>query len=150
VYKRVSERKRRKQRDCLHKASHVIADKLAERAVVIGDLSQRQMVRKKHQEQETPQERRKRRIRNRSVYNDWGLYGFVQMLEYKCLLSGKELHIIDERDTTKMCHVCQRKKDMPLWMRTYRCGNCGLVMDRDDNSAINIYQRFLAGLPPHK
>ena len=44
VYKRVAERKRNKQRDCLHKASHLIAGKLAERAVVIGDLSQRQMV----------------------------------------------------------------------------------------------------------
>src|SRR5713226_9688381 len=56
VYKRVSERKRNKQRDCLHKASHLIAGKLAERAVVIGDLSQRQMVMKK-QEKETPKER---------------------------------------------------------------------------------------------
>jgi putative transposase len=150
VYKRVSERKRRKQQDCLHKASHLIADRLAERAVVIGDLSQRQMARKKKQEElETPQERKKRRMRNRSVYNDWGLYGFVQMLTYKCLLSGKELSIINERDTSKLCHVCQRKQDMPLWMRTYRCGNCGLVMDRDDNSAINIYQRFLAQLGPH-
>jgi putative transposase len=44
VYKRVSEKKRNKQRDCLHKASHLIAHRLAERAVVIGDLSQRQMV----------------------------------------------------------------------------------------------------------
>jgi len=23
------------------------------------------------------------------------------------------------------------------------------VMDRDENSAVNIYQRFLAGPPPH-
>ncbi len=149
VYKRVAEQKRRKQQDCLHKASHLIAHRLAERAVVIGDLSQRQMVIKK-QEHETRKERRKRQIRNRMVYNDWGLYGFVQMLAYKCLRFGKELHILDERDTTRMCHVCKRKQDMPLWVRTYRCGNCGLVMDRDENSAVNIHQRFLAGLPPHK
>jgi putative transposase len=148
VYKRVSERKRRKQQDCLHKASHLIAGTLAERAVVIGDLSQRQMVIKK-QEEETPKDRRKRQIRNRLVYNDWGLYGLVQMLEYKCVRFGKELHIISERDTTKMCHVCKRKKDMPLWIRTYRCENCGLVMDRDENSAVNIYERFLARLGPH-
>jgi putative transposase len=148
VYKRVAEKKRRKQQDCLHKASHLIAHRLAERAVVIGDLSQRQMVIKKH-EGETSKEKRKRQIRNRLVYNDWGLYGFVQMLAYKSLRFGKELHIISERDTTKTCHVCKRKKDMPLWQRTYRCENCGLVMDRDDNSAVNIYQRFLAGLPPH-
>jgi putative transposase len=148
VYKRVAEKKRRKQRDCLHKASHLIAHRLAERAVVIGDHALRQMVIKK-QENETPKERRKRQVRNRMVYNDWGLYGFVQMLAYKCLRFGKELHSIDERDTTRACHVCKRKKDMPLWVRTYRCENCGLVMDRDENSAVNIYQRFLAGPPPH-
>ena len=50
VYKRVSEKKRNKQRDSLHKASHLIAHKLVERTVVIGDLSQRQMVMKEHQE----------------------------------------------------------------------------------------------------
>ncbi len=151
VYKRVSERKRNKQRDCLHKASHLIAGKLAERAVVIGDLSQRQMVMKKKQEEETPKESKKRRIRNRMVYNDWGLYSFVHMLEYKCVRFGKELHIIDERDTTKTCHVCKHKQDMPLWKRTYRCSNenCSLVMDRDENSAVNIYERFLARLGPH-
>jgi putative transposase len=150
VYKRVAERKRRKQHDCLHKASHLIAHRLAERAVVIGDLSQRQMVIQK-QEHETPKDRRKRQIRNRMVYNDWGLYGFVQMLTYKCLRFGKELHNIDERDTTRMCSACKQKQDMPLWKRTYRCPNenCGLVMDRDENSAVNIYQRFLARLGPH-
>jgi putative transposase len=148
VYKRVAEKKRNKQRDCLHKASHLIAATLAERAVVIGDLSQRQMVIKK-QEDETSKQRRRRQIRNRMVYNDWGLYGFVQMLTFKCLRFGKALSLIDERDTTKMCHVCKRKQDMPLWVRTYRCANCGLVMDRDENSALNIYQRFLARPGPH-
>jgi IS605 OrfB family transposase len=148
VYKRVAEKKRRKQQDCLHKASHLIAHRLAERAVVIGDLSQRQMVIKKR-EDETPKEKRKRHIRNRLVYNDWGLYGFVQMLAYKCLRFGKELFLIDERDTTRTCHVCKCKQDMPLWQRTYRCENCGLVMDRDENSAINIYERFLARPGPH-
>jgi putative transposase len=151
VFKRVAERKHNKQRDCLHKASHLIAGKLAERAVVIGDLSQRQMVIPK-KERETRKERNKRRMRNRIVYTDWGLYSFVQMLQYKCLRFGKELYIIDERDTTRMCHACKRLQDMPLWKRTYRCENenCGLVMDRDENSAVNIYERFVARLGPHR
>lgn len=147
-YKQVAEKKRRKQRDSHDKASHLIACRLAESAVVIGDLSQRQMVIKRR-EDETPKERRKRQIRNRLVYNDWGLYNFVQMLAYKCARFGKDLHVIDERDTTRMCHACKRKQEMPLWKRVYRCKNCGLVMDRDENSARNIYHRFLAGLPPH-
>jgi putative transposase len=38
VYKRVSEKKRNKRRDCLHKASHLIAHQLVESTVVIGEL----------------------------------------------------------------------------------------------------------------
>lgn len=52
-YKRVTEKKRRKkQQDCLHKeASHLIAHRLAEKAVVIGDLSQQQIdIRRKESE----------------------------------------------------------------------------------------------------
>jgi len=141
VYQRISERKRAKQRDCLHKASHLIAHRLVESTVVIGDLSQRQMVTKAHNE--------KRRSLHRAVFNDWGLYGFVSMLEYKCRHAGKELHRIDERYTSKDCSRCGGRQDMPLWKRTYRCGTCGLVMDREENSAANILQRFLARLGPH-
>src|SRR5262249_18814144 len=69
VYKRVSEKKRNKQRYSLHKASHLISHKLVERTVVVGDLSQRQMVMKEHHE--------KNRHLNRAVYNDWGLSTFL-------------------------------------------------------------------------
>jgi putative transposase len=143
VYQRVSERERNKLRDCLHKASHLIAYRLVGSTVVIGDLSQRQMVTKAHQQ--------KNRFRNRAVFNDWGLYRFVQMLAYKCLHAGKRLECIEERYTTQECCRCHHRQDMPLWKRTYRCGNpdCGLVLDRDVNSAINILQRFLARLGPH-
>jgi len=119
IYKRVSECKRNKQKDCLHKASHLIAHRLAERAVVIGDLSQKQMVIKKRVD-ESPKERNKRSRRNRAVYNDWGLYSFVQMLAYKCQHSGKELQIISERDTTRMCSGCKQMQYMPLSNRAVK------------------------------
>lgn len=141
VYKRVSQKKRHKQRDSLHKASHLISHTLVERTVVVGDLSQRQIVMKEHQE--------RHKHLNRAVYNDWGLYGFVQMLVYKCLLYGKDLHFLDERNTSKMCSGCGNLQAMPLSKRTYRCENCGLIMDRDENSAHNILMRFLARLGPH-
>jgi putative transposase len=95
VYRRVSEQKRHKQRDCLHKASHLIAAKLVERTVVIGDLSQQQMVVQQHHEREherKEQAKKKNRFRNRAVFNDWGLYRFVKMLNYKCQFYGKELY----------------------------------------------------------
>lgn len=141
VYKRVSEKKRNKQRDSLHKASHLISHKMVERTVVVGDLSQRQMVTNQHQE--------KNRYKNRAVFNDWGLYLFIQMLTYKCQLYGKELVFLDERNTSKMCSCCGHLQDMPLWKRVYHCGYCGLVMDRDLNSAINILTRYVARRGPH-
>jgi putative transposase len=110
---------------------------------VIGDLSQRQMVMKEHKE--------RNKHLNRVVFNEWGLYTFVQMLAYKCVLYGKELVILEERDTTKTCCQCGRKQPMPLWKRTYRCTNpdCRFVIDRDENSAVNILKRYLARLGPH-
>ncbi|HET9921979.1 MAG TPA: zinc ribbon domain-containing protein [Ktedonobacteraceae bacterium] len=64
---------------------------------------------------------------------------------------GKEMVIVDERDTSKTCSGCGHKQAMPLWKRTYRCPNpaCRLVLDRDENSAVNILKRSLARLGPH-
>ena len=141
VYKRVSEKKRNKQKDSHHKASHLISHTLVERTIVVGDLSQRQMVTKEHVE--------RNKYLNRAVFNDWGLYSFVQMLVYKCVLYGKDLVFLDERNTSKMCSGCGHLQPMPLYKRTYSCKECGLVMDRDENSAQNILTRFLARLGPH-
>lgn len=138
IYQRVSEKKQNKLKDSLHKASHLICCKLAEKAVVIGDLSQSQMVAKSEN----------KRL-NRAVQNDWGLYKFVQQLEYKTKLYGKTLHKINERYTSKTCSKCSHIQDMPLYKRTYHCPNCGLKMDRDQNSAVNILNRFVAWLEPH-
>jgi putative transposase len=138
TYKRVSEKKQNKQKDSLHKASNLISHKLVERTVVVGDLSQRQMVTREHVE--------RNKNLNRSVYNDWGLYGFLQMLIYKCKKNGKDLVIIDERNTSKMCSGCGNLQKMPLHKRTYCCPVCGMVMDRDENSSVNILARYMTPL----
>ena len=108
--------------------------------MVVGDLSQRQMVTKQHVE--------RNKHLNRAVFNEWGCYSFVHMLVYKCQLYGKDFQVMSERDTSKMCSGCEHKQPMPLYKRTYRCGKCGLVMDRDENSAHNILARFLARRGP--
>jgi putative transposase len=63
--------------------------------------------------------------------------------------SSKELIQISERDTSKLCSGCGHKQDMRLYMRTYRCLTCGLVMDRDANSAVNIREWFAFPAPVH-
>ncbi|GHO58415.1 hypothetical protein KSB_68900 [Ktedonobacter robiniae] len=71
------------------------------------------------------------------------------MLTYKCQLYGKALAFLDERNTSKQYSDCGNLQAMPLRKRTYRCAECGLVMDRDENSAHNILMRFLAQRGPY-
>ncbi len=85
VYKRVAQKKRNKQRDSLHKASHLISHKLVERTIVVGDLSARQMVMKEHKE--------RNKHLNRAVFNDWGLYTFTEMLKYSAIRSLQTIAI---------------------------------------------------------
>ena len=40
--------------------------------------------------------------------------------------------------STQLCSACGSRANMTLSMRTYRCQDCGLVIDRDANAAKNI------------
>jgi len=63
---------------------------------------------------------------------------FVRQLTYKAEWRGKNLIKIGRFEpTSKTCSNCGSVKDMPLSEREYSC-ECGLVIDRDLNAAINI------------
>lgn len=85
----------------------------------------------------------KRESKNRAVFNDWGLYTFIQMLTTKCRLYGKGLQFLDECYTFNICCRCCNLQAMPLCTWTYSCVDCGLFMDRDQDGAVNILMRFL-------
>lgn len=71
--------------------------------------------------------------------NDIGYHTFVKMLEYKCHDSGKVFHQVDKYfASSKICSECgKKKKTLPLSQRVYSC-ECGNVIDRDLNAALNI------------
>ena len=73
--------------------------------------------------------------------NGWGM--FTAFLEYKLKEQGKQLVKIDKWfPSTKKCSRCGNEKEMSLSERVYQC-TCGLVLDRDYNSAINIKKEGL-------
>jgi transposase len=51
------------------------------------------------------------------VYNDWGLYGFVQMLTYKCLRFGKELPVPRHTIINTFSYVLKGRKTQS-WLNT--------------------------------
>jgi len=65
---------------------------------------------------------------------------FVRQLHYKTVWYGSALVRISRVfPSTKMCSRCGRvKRSMGLQERSYECGSCGLMIDRDLNAAINI------------
>jgi len=65
---------------------------------------------------------------------------FRRQLEYKCAWYGTELVIANRWfPSSKTCSACGIvKADLTLADRVYECGECGLVLDRDVNAAVNL------------
>ncbi|GAB3045425.1 RNA-guided endonuclease TnpB family protein [Virgibacillus ainsalahensis] len=73
--------------------------------------------------------------------NGWGM--FTSFLQYKLKEQGKQLVKIDKWfPSTKTCSNCGSVKEIKLSERTYHC-TCGLTLDRDYNSALNIKKEGL-------
>ena len=67
-------------------------------------------------------------------------YEFRRQILYKAELYGIEVVLADQfYPSSKTCSYCgSYKKDLKLKDRTYICNECGLVIDRDINAAINL------------
>lgn len=75
---------------------------------------------------------------------------FVQFTAYKAEGAGRGFAQVDPRNTTQLCSGCGEIVRKDLSVRTHDCPHCGLVMDRDQNAALNILSRGLSavGLDP--
>ena len=82
----------------------------------------------------------------RSIQEE-NLSEFRRILTYKCEQNGTELIIADRwYSSSKICSCCGNiKHDLKLSDRIYKCDACGLVIDRDENAAINLekYQKIV-------
>jgi len=80
------------------------------------------------------------RTRLAKSIHDAGWTRFVDMLEYKAALYGREFAKIDRfAPTTKTCSCCgTRVEHMSLRIREWNCPSCGMRHDRDVNAARNI------------
>lgn len=77
--------------------------------------------------------------RNKKFRTKLGKWSFGQLrsfLEYKGLLYGVPVVVVDPRYTSQTCNVCKH-----LGKRTnkhFKCNNCGNDMDADANASLNI------------
>lgn len=67
---------------------------------------------------------------------------FRRQLIYKC----QKVFMVDRFfPSSQICSKCGHRHKMPLNVRTYVCPECGLVIDRDVNAAINILAQYISG-----
>jgi putative transposase len=72
---------------------------------------------------------------------DLGFADFLLKAQWMAKKLGRDLVKIDcWEPTTKTCHLCGHRQDMPLNMRTFVCGGCGNIECRELNAAYNILE----------
>jgi putative transposase len=114
------------RKDYLHKASRILADTYDQ--IIFENLQIKNMVKNHHLA--------------RSIHDaSWST--LINFTTYKAEYAGGIVELVNPRNTSKQCSVCGCIQSMPLSQRTYRCPNCGSVMGRDHNAAINIKNRYV-------
>lgn len=121
VVRRVHERITNKRKDFIHKVSRNLVDTY--RYVVFEDLTITNML--------------KNHCLAKAISDvSWGK--LINITANKAEEAGSEVILVDPRYTSQMCSRCGTIVKKSLSVRTHECNNCGLVMDRDENAAINI------------
>jgi putative transposase len=120
------------RKNILHQVTSLLAR--TKSAVVLEDLNVSGMLRNHHLAQ---------------VIADVGFHEFRRQMEYKGKWYGCTV-ILAPRfyPSTKRCSRCGNvKAEMSMSSRVYRCDECGLIMDRDLNAAINLEQLSTGSSP---
>jgi len=127
-----------RRKNLLDKVSNEVLSK-AFSVLIIEDLSVKDMTSKKNDKQSKIMSKRTSKQMRKNMLN-FSYTTLHDMLSYKAMLTGRLVKSINPKNTTKQCSCCGQIKEMKLSDRIYNC-DCGLTLDRDLNSAINIEHR---------
>ncbi len=91
-------------------------------------------------------------VKNRHLsksISDAGWGQFLTILHHKAASAGREVQAVPAQYTSQDCSRCGERVPKSLSVRTHVCPACGLVMDRDENSGVNIKRagQALRGYP---
>jgi putative transposase len=89
--------------------------------------------------------------RSRGMRKSIADVAWTQLIEYTCNKAeeaGRTVVLVNPRDTSNMCSNpnCGKLVEKDLSVRVHHCPHCGLVLDRDQNAAINILRLGLQNL----
>ena len=76
--------------------------------------------------------------------SDAGWGNFRLILQSKAANAGKQLTKVNPKYTSQKCSGCEAIVKKSISVRVHCCNDCGLVLDRDHNAAINIKKAAVA------
>ena len=74
-------------------------------------------------------------------YNDASLGLLRRRIADKASSAGREMILVDPKDTSQVCSVCENIVKKSLSARVHICPHCGYTADRDVNASRNILER---------
>ena len=86
---------------------------------------------------------RSKRFSKKMSEQRWSSLGNI--LEYKAEKAGIPYERVDPKHTSTDCASCGHRQPMPLRLRVFHCGACGMCLGRDVNAAMNIRARGFPG-----
>lgn len=91
-------------------------------------------------------------VRNRKLAKSihdagWGI--FLQWVKRYVFLHDIPVIAVPPHFTSQNCSACGTKVQKSLSVRTHICTGCGVVLDRDQNAALNILSKALDGTEGH-
>jgi len=124
--KKISKKISNQRKDYLHKMTTEIANN--NKLIVVGDIGSKKLARTKMA---------------KSTHDaSWGM--IKTLLRYKAIEHGGECLVVNEANTTRVCHACGVISDNSpkglsgLGIREWQCNDCGTNHDRDVNASRNI------------
>jgi putative transposase len=121
VVARVHERIGNRRYDFIHQLSHSLVNKYG--LICFEDLNIKGMV-------------NNHRLAKSISDAAWNM--LIIVTKYKAESAGTKVVMVNPANTSKMCSRCGLLVEKELKDRTHKCPSCGLVLDRDENAAINI------------
>ena len=130
-----SRREKERVKQVLHDAAKRIVKsaKRNSQALVLEELKR---IGQSHQRGNGEGKRKRRR------YATWPFRALQNCIAYKAAWEGVQIEYVNPAWTTKTCHRCAFvNRTLSLADREWPCPNCGAILDRDLNAAINIASR---------
>jgi len=123
---RIHQRIARKRQDFHYKTAHELVKKYD--LIAVEDLQVRNLARNSKLA--------------KSIY-DAGWSAFINILEAVAVKCGSLVVKVAPHGTSQNCSECGVKVPKTLSVRTHECPSCGLILDRDENAAVNILNKAL-------